>query len=389
MTKMSKYKILNKGIIIIEITTLKPDSFVNILWKNNIEVKRVKKENICTYIMEVNAYDLKKIKEIAENYNVKIRVLKKYGMKFFISKYKRRKALLIGFVLFILIIYYLASFIWSIDIDTEYNISPYEIRKELLVWGIHPGISKRKINVFEIEDKLMRENDEIVWAKVRIEGTHLHVKISERQTPPKLIKDDTPCDLVANRDGQIISIYTKAGTALVLEGDMVRKGEILVKGEQGKEESKYLVHAEGKVIAKTFYEKKKILKSYKIERKRTGKKLKRIYFTVFGKKIFIKNDLNNFKNYDKIINNILFIKNETYYEVKEEKKAIKDYEKMIEDAFDDLYTEIAINFDKSVKVMDTVRDVNFDGDDYEIRLVVIVEENIAVPQIIKKDMNEE
>ncbi|KYH34530.1 putative stage IV sporulation protein YqfD [Clostridium tepidiprofundi DSM 19306] len=383
MIKMSNNKTINKGIVIIEITAINPDSFVNILWRNGIEIKRVHKENICTYTMQINACDLKKVESIAENYGVKVSVLKKYGVKFIILRYRKRKAFLFGSILFILMIYYLASFIWSVNIDTEYNISPYEIRKELLTWGIHPGISKRKIDIFEIEDRLMRENDEIVWAKVRVEGTHLHIKISERQTPPNLIKDDTPCNLVANRDGEIIRVYTKAGTAVVSEGDMVRKGEILVNGRQGSEGAEYLVHADGKVIAKTFYEKSKILKSYKIIRKRTGKKSRKVYFTVLGKKIFIKNDLNNFKNYDKIINNTLFFKNEIYYEVEEEREEIEDCDDMIQGAFKELYDDITVNFDKSVKIVDKIKDVKFDGDKYKIRLVVVVEENIAVPQKIE------
>lgn len=36
----------------------------------------------------------------------------------------------------------------------------------------------------------------------------------------------------------------------------MKKGDILVKGEQGKEEATYPVHASAEVIARTFYEEK-------------------------------------------------------------------------------------------------------------------------------------
>lgn len=51
-----------------------------------------------------------------------------------------------------------------------------------------------------------------------------------------------------------------------------KKGDILIKGEQGKEGETYEVHSEGKVFARTFYEEIKTINTYRIKRKRTGKK---------------------------------------------------------------------------------------------------------------------
>ena len=69
-----------------------------------------------------------------------------------------------------------------------------------------------------------------MWVKARIEGSKLKVSAVERQSPPSIISEDSPCNLVAKRDGEVIRVYTTAGTSVVKKGDMIRKGQILVKG---------------------------------------------------------------------------------------------------------------------------------------------------------------
>lgn len=380
MNKLTRYK---RGTITLEVNSLSLERFINLLWKNGVVVKNASKKDICTMIIDIELKDYSIVKNLAIKTGTKINILNRKGISFLRIKYKHRKAFFIGIVIFICIIYYLGTFIWNIDIETENNISPYEIRQHLNEYGVVPGINKKDIDVFDVEDRLMDDNDEIVWVRARIEGTRLKIKIVERQAPPNLIEDDTPCDLVAEKDGVIVRIYTKAGTAVVSEGDVVKKGDVVVKGEQGNENNTYLVHSEGDVIARTFYEKKKSVKLKKSIRKRTGNSTGKMYFEIMGKKIFLKNGLNKFKNYDKIIDNKSFVKRETYYEVIEQEIPIKDIDKTIEDTLDELYSEIVVNFDKSVKIVDEIKDVDRNKDNFNVRLLIVAEENIAKPQKIE------
>jgi similar to stage IV sporulation protein len=383
MKKMNKLTQYKRGTITLEVNSLSLERFINLLWKNGIIVKNVVKKDICTMIMDIELKDYFIVKNLAKRTGTKINILNRRGISFLRIKYKHRKAFLIGVFIFVCIIYYLGTFIWNIDIETENNISPYEIRQQLNGYGVIPGVNKKDIDVFGMEDKLMDDNDEIVWVRARVEGTRLKIKIAERQAPPNLIEDDTPCDLVATKDGVIVRVYTKAGTAVVSEGDVVKKGDIVVKGEQGNEENIYLVHSEGDVIARTFYEKKKTVKLIKNTRKRTGNITEKIYFEIMGKKVFLKNGLNKFENYDKIIDSKSFIKRETYYEVIEEEIPIKDIDKTIEDTLGELYSEIVVNFDKSVKIVDEIKDIDKSDDNFSVRLLIVAEENIAKPQKIK------
>jgi similar to stage IV sporulation protein len=383
MRQMSKFNFqkYKSGIITIEAQSLIPEKFINLLWKNDINIRNITKKDITTVNIDVSLKDYAKIKNMAKRTKTKVKIVRRKGFAFFLIKIKRRSALVVGIILFIGIIYYLSTFIWNVDIIVDHNLTPYEIRQQLKSHGIKPGISKKNINVYEIEENLMKNNDNIMWVKARIEGAKLKISAVERQSPPNIVSDDKPSNLVAKKDGEVIRVYTKAGTAVVKKGDMVRKGQVIVKGQQGNEDSTYDVHAIGSVICRTFYEEIKDIKIDTLKRERTGKKIQNIYIKINGKNLYLKKSTNKFIKYDKIEDRKFCFNIEDYYEVKET-TIHREPKKVVNDTYDELYLKICANLDKSVKVVDKI--VNYEqGDYYRVRVLVVAEEDVAAQQPIQ------
>ena len=375
MKIMNNFKRYKKGIITMEAQSLMPEKFINLLWRNDIVVKNIKKINITTVVLEVKLSDYGEINKLAKKVDTKIKIIGRQGLSFFLMKVKSRFALLLGAVLFGSLIYYLSSFVWNIEINTEHYISPYELRNQIKGFGIKPGLRKKDIDVYYIENNIARSNDEIMWVKARIEGVKLKIDIIERQSPPIIISNQTPCNLVASKDGIIVRVFTSEGTAIVGNGDMIQKGDLLVKGEQGKEGSVYPVHANGEVIAKTFYEEIKEVPLYNISRAKTGNNIRNLYIKFANKKIYLKNNLIPYSNYDKIEDNSKVINKESYYEI-EEKSIPVDASKVAEE----IYSNMLKNLDKTVKVIDKIVDVKKENDKYLIKVLVVAEENIAMEE---------
>ncbi|NMM61944.1 sporulation protein YqfD [Clostridium sp. P21] len=373
-----KYK---SGIITVEVRSLVPEKFINLLWENDVKIKNITKKDITTMNIDISLKDYGKLKSAAKRTRSKVKILERKGFAFFLIKVKGRSALAAGIILFIGIIYYLSTFIWNIEITVDHNLTPYEIRQQLKSCGITPGINKRNINVYEIEENLMKNNANIMWVKARVEGAKLKVSAMERQSPPNIAVDDKPCDLVAKKDGEVIRVYTKAGTSAVKRGDMIRKGQIIVKGEQGNENSTYPVHAVGSVICRTFYEETKDVKIDTLKKERTGRKDQSIYIKISGKKLYLKKSGNKFSKYDKMESSRFSIGIEDYYEVKET-VIHRDPKKVVNDTYDELYSKICANLDKSVKIVDKI--VNYEqGESYRVRVLVVAEENVALEQPIQ------
>lgn len=375
MKIMNNFKKYKKGTITMEIQSLMPEKFINLLWTNGIVAKNINKINITTVVLEVKLSDYSEITNIAKRTDTRIRIIKRQGISFFLMKVRSRTALLLGVIMFGGIIYYLSTFVWNIEINTEHYISPYELRSQIKGFGVRPGLRKKNIDVYDIENKITRSNDEIMWVKARIEGVKLKVDVIERQSPPIIISNQTPCNLVANKDGIVTRVYTTEGTAMVENGDMIQKGDLLVKGEQGKEENVYPVHAEGEVIARTFYEEIKEVPLYDISKVKTGNSISNLYIKIGNKKIYLKNSLIPYSNYDKIENNSKFINKEIYNEM-EEKNIPVDATKITEE----VYSNILRNLDKNVKVIDKIVDVKKEKDKYLIKVLVVAEENIAIEE---------
>lgn len=374
-----KFEKIKNAFITIEIRTKKPEEFLNFIYSRGIKLNKVQRLDINLLQIVVELKDYKKVKEISEKTRAKIKIIGRKGIGFILIKLRNRISILIGGIIFIFLTYYLSTFIWGIDIKTQKNIPPYNIRAELNTLGIKPGISKKSINVYDLEKKLIEKNNDIMWVRVRIYGSHLKINVAERQEPPQIVRNDNAGDVVAKQDGYILRIYTRSGTAVVKAGDVVKKGQVLIKGQQGNEENVYNVHADGDVIAETFNERIIDVSLTKHVRKRTGKKIENYYLDIGNKKFYLKKSENKFKKYDKIVSGNLFVKKEVYYEVLDTIQKLNK-QKLIDNTTDDMYKKLCSEFDKSVKIKNKVVDTNIKGDICTIRILVTTEENISQKQ---------
>ena len=377
--KFNKYR---SGSITIEAKSLIPEKFINLLWRNGVSIKKINKVDISTLKLTVCLKDYKQIEEIARRTGTKIKIIDRRGRSFIFLALKRRTTFVIGIIMFAGIIYYLSTFIWTINITGDHFLSPYEIRLELKNLGVKPGINKKDLNVYNIEEKLVKNNDNIMWVKVRIQGSILVVSTAERQSPPEVTQASDPCNLIAKKDGVVVRVYTKAGTSIVSKGDIIKKGDVLVKGEQGKEGALYPVHAAGSIFCTTFYEGVQDVKTGGTQLKRTGNKISNYYINIFGKRVYFKKSINNYKKYDKIDNNKYFMGTEEFYETKEVPYQV-DAKQAINHTEDELYKKILSGIDKSVKTVDKVVSFQSKDDICSVRVLVICEEDLAATQKIQ------
>jgi similar to stage IV sporulation protein len=186
-----------------------------------------------------------------------------------------------------------------------------------------------------MERNLEDKNSEIMWVRARIEGSTLKIKIEEKINPPDLQKGTLEGDLVASMDGEIAKIYTISGTAQVKPGDIVKKGQVLVSGIEGKEGFKFETRAEGSALANTFYEKNMEIQVEGEKLEFTGEKDEALYLNFFDKKIYIKKPIKTFKEYDKIEKKGKILSEEVYYE-----KALKNIDKSKEDIIESAVNEL-------------------------------------------------
>lgn len=317
---------INGGEIKVEVSAINLEKVLNGLWKNKINITGIKKIDMATMRFYMRYSDYNEAEKIILKCKGKCRIIGMNRVAYTIAHFNKKISLFLGIVGFLAVIFILSNFIWSIDIETKSNLSPFEVRKELKSIGITPGISKNKINVYSIEKKIEDIDDSIMWIRVRIEGAALKVVIKEKVNPPK-INNEKPKAVYAKMDGEIKNIFTISGNPAVMPGDIVKKGDELILPLEGREGFEKEVQPSGTVIANTFYKKYMEIQISGNVLKRTGRKQSDIYISVCNKKIYLKKHIEQYESYDKIEErNGLFNKIEYYEKKGEEIKLNKDEE---------------------------------------------------------------
>ncbi len=378
MKAMTRFDFIKKGVITIEVQSLSPEKFINLLWNEGVKVKNATRLSKAHWVMDLDPLDYSKMKKLSKSHKVKVKILKTKGLISYIVMVRNKFSLFIGGIIFLVLIYGYSLFVWDIDIETDKYVSPYEVRQHLSLENIKPGILKSKINVYDLEKRLMELDSRIMWARARFEGSHFKVVIEERQNPPKGSEEEEKVsgDMVAKMDGEVLRVYTTSGTSLVKKGDMVKAGDVLIKGIQGKEGSTYETDAEGDVIAKTFYEDEEEVVLKGVKREKTGNASESIYIQLFGKKLYLKKGEDKFKKYDKIEESGTILNKTYYYEIKENTFELSE-EEVVYKKSNEMEENIKKNLDKSSKVLDKIINKSREDNKLTIKVVFVVEQNIA------------
>lgn len=252
------------GYLEIQVLGENPEHFLQKLIDNGVmlwEIKKLK-HDYCTAM--VHLQDVSTIKKLRFRTHYKIRVNKKYGIPFINKAMRKRKPLLFGLLLSVILFFILSNMIWKVEVAGVPEEVENKIVDELKNNGIYPGAVGFTIDSPNQIQQLLLENvPELLWVGVEKRGTSFYLEGVE-----KLIIEEeerkSPRHLIADKNGVIKSMYVKRGLAQVSVNDFVEKGNVLVSGlmerinraeedDEDLEENVELVVAEGEVIATTWY----------------------------------------------------------------------------------------------------------------------------------------
>ncbi|MGL5820649.1 MAG: sporulation protein YqfD [Sarcina sp.] len=377
--------LLKDSIISIEVKLLKKEGFLNLLANNKVFVKNVRNVDAVTLRCDIRYSDYKELKKLVKRLKGKVKIVSRGKLLLFFLNAKGKASFLFGSVALIAIFFIMSKFVWRIEIEGKTYLPPYEIRLALKELGVEPGVSKNKINVYDLEKKIENAIDEIMWINIRIEGGTMNVKYEEKKAT--LIQEDSNIagkEKIASMDGEIKRIYTSSGTAKVKVGDIVKKGDTLIVGEQiikdpliDGESIKKTVKSDGVIIANTFYEKiVEVQTSGNIE-ERTGNIQKDIVLNLLGKKIYLKKANKDFVSYDKIEKNGRFINKNIYYE-KVEKEIGESKEEIVKQTTQKLRKSVENEISKQAIIIDEIVELEEIGDGMtKIKVLFVVEQDIV------------
>lgn len=230
---------------------------------------------------------------LCARYGIYARVLHRGGVTAVLGAMRRRWTLGLGLLLCLLAVRLSLSRLWWIDVEF---IGPAaalgdkaQVEACLREEGVFPGMALNRIDDKRLKKQLMADAGSYSFIGVRRQGVRLLVEAAPEVPSPEVYQRQYARDLVAARDGVVVSVNALSGTACVKAGDTVRVGQTLIRGEEDKtKEETQGVAALGEVIARCWYEGGAQGSLTRSVVRRSGRVQESVQFCLLGLKLPIK-----------------------------------------------------------------------------------------------------
>lgn len=231
------------------LTGLNLERFLNTMQKEEIALLRAARTDRRRLDCICHSSDLERIAAIAAEKGWRVENAAPLGAGAQLRSLLRRPGLIAGAVLAAVLLTVAMQFVWLVRIEGA-GAYQADIAAYLAEEGIRPGMRKTEMDAGRLALLLQRRYPEVAWFRVFVNNVTLTVECTQGVPPPPLPVSE-PCDLFAVRDGVVQAVEVYAGTAAVQPGDPVRKGQLVIRGEERGEDGAVLpVAARGRVIAR-------------------------------------------------------------------------------------------------------------------------------------------
>ncbi len=167
---------------------------------------------------------------------IEVEYIPVYGLPALRGEIRRRWGLIVGAAAALILMILGESVIWDVRVTGCGDVLTVTEAEEIFAsYGVYPGVFRRSIEVDRIAAEAVAASDKLAWAAVNIRGTTAVIEVREQLDPPKAPQAEPEGgfdgeNLVASCDGLVTELEVIAGKPVVVRGQSVKKGELLVSG---------------------------------------------------------------------------------------------------------------------------------------------------------------
>ncbi len=275
-----------RGYAVIKAVGVEPTRLIDRAAAEQLDFWGVYPEDDYTLIFRTRLKNAEKILSLAEKCCCEAEILEKRGVPIEAKKLKKRYVLWVLPLIFMALLVTASFFIWKIDITGNETVSETEILNALEDSGVYIGSFSPNFTSDNIRSRVLIRIPELKWISVSVFGSRALVEVRERTEIPELLDEDEPVKIVAEQSGIIEQINVLRGFSLFKKGQTAAASDTLIDGAVpstfGETE---IVHAEGSVIARTWYELCAIMPLQYDEKAYTGEEKGRFALIIGNKRI--------------------------------------------------------------------------------------------------------
>ena len=222
------------GYVQIEVQGAFPEKWINIAIRRGLRVWDLERRDDRCFRLRMPLKQYRRhTRSICKKSGCRTHVLTRTGMPFIMQKLKYRKALVVAMVLACVLIGFLSSMVWSVEILPGKGVCQADLlAAEKILWesGVRPGVFLHTVQNRTVAAAILQQCDDLSWVLVRRQGTKIYVELEGGVENAPELPADTPRDLVAPKDFELVKCTVYQGTPLYKVGDIVHQGQVVVSG---------------------------------------------------------------------------------------------------------------------------------------------------------------
>ena len=244
-----------QGYVIIQIEGLYPERLLNGLRSKGVPLWGIERTGPHTLKLSMPAAAFRLLAPLNRRCKCRIRILSKRGLRYAFRALLKRRLLLFGTLLLLLLPFFFCKRVLFISVTGCEKMDEAVLLERLDSMGV--GFMKKAGEqvLSDVGSYAAAQYDEIAFLGLHVNGVFLRVDVVESVEDQGREDLSFPCEVVAVKDGIVTGVTVFRGRGLVKMGDLVEDGQVLISGEvTARDDSMtYLTHAYGVVTAAVVY----------------------------------------------------------------------------------------------------------------------------------------
>ncbi|MBR3569651.1 MAG: sporulation protein YqfD [Oscillibacter sp.] len=264
-----------RGQVRAEIVCEYPERVLNLCGARGLPFRDLRRGENGSLIMTLSHGDYIRLRNALQNVDCEIRPLRRMGARAALDALARRPTLCAFAVIVPTALFLGSFFVWDYDIQGNQTVPDERIMRALEKQGVGLGAFGLSLDSEDLRNHVLLEIPELEWISVNVSGCRAHAQVRERTPPPESADTETPSNVIARRDGLVLSVNALDGKAVVLPGMSAAAGDLLISGAEDLETTgkTRVMPARGSVRARTWRKLETVVPLTSTEKRYTGKQL--------------------------------------------------------------------------------------------------------------------
>lgn len=249
-----------RGMVCVRLTGLFPERMVNLCAQAGIDFWAMEWLDEHTVRFTTRRGSLGLLEELAVRAGCQVERESSRGLPDFLGRFRTRYAFLTGLAFALCAVSFLSRFVLTVEVSGNEQVPSAVILSQLRRLGVRPGAYGPALDRKQLAQEALVELKDLSWMAINLHGTRVEVIVREAIKEPERIDETGWFDIVAQADGIVTHIEPEQGDALVGDGDVVARGDVLILGTVTLEPPMYSdlparyyqTHARGRVWARTW-----------------------------------------------------------------------------------------------------------------------------------------